>query len=151
MTLEFPFAARNPPQTIPTGHPSTPHEPKLEHHRASARLREAFCLEIAGSTVNMPWCTERTPQPLAPGPAETIFYYYFHNFSLTYYPLPLLFLVDPHAGRPRTSGSADSKGCAHYRRPREKDQGRARVEFRITLGVHSPTRPYKKPCSLRVV
>ena len=48
MTLEFPFAARNPPQTIPTGHPSTPHEPKLERHRANAGLREAFYRERRG-------------------------------------------------------------------------------------------------------
>ena len=48
VTLEFSFATRNPPQTIPTGHPSTPHEPKLERHRASAGLREAFCRERPG-------------------------------------------------------------------------------------------------------
>ena len=38
------------------------------------------------------------PSPLAPGPAEITFYYYFDNFSIIYYKLPFIFLVDPHAG-----------------------------------------------------
>ena len=48
MTLDFHFTVRNRPQTVPTGHPGTPHEPKLERHRASAGLREAFYRERPG-------------------------------------------------------------------------------------------------------
>ena len=61
------------------------------------------------------------------------------------------FLGRPARRRPRASGSADSKGCAHYRRPREKDQGRARVGFRMSLDAHSPTRPKKNMFTWRCV
>ena len=127
MTLEFPFASRNPPQTIPTGQPSTPHEPKLERHRASAGLREAFYRGRpgGGDVPATPRSTLCDTQPPGPWPAETIFYCIFYYFSINYYKLPLRFLVDPHAGALGPLGVGGFKGLRPLPpTPRKKSRSR---------------------------
>ena len=67
-----------------------------------------------------------------------MFYYYFHNFSINYYPLPLIFLVDPHAGALVPRGRRIQRAAPTTVDPEEKSK------VALEWGFELPSAPIRQ-------